>query len=137
VHTLVGDLNRLYAAEPALWEADIEPAGFEWIDANSAAENVVAFIRRASATQRQVVCVCNFSNATRTGYRLALPSGGSYRVILNTDAAVYGGSASVELGSIEAESAPLHLRAYSALIDLPPLSTIWLAVPAADEGAGA
>jgi 1,4-alpha-glucan branching enzyme len=65
-----------------------------------------------------------------------LPSGGNYRVILNTDAAVYDGSSSVELDSIEAESVPLHLRPYSALIDLPPLSTIWLAVPRADESAG-
>jgi 1,4-alpha-glucan branching enzyme len=57
-------------------------------------------------------------------------------VILNTDAAVYGGSGSVELDSIEAEAAPLHLRPYSALIDLPPLSTIWLAVPRTDDDAG-
>jgi 1,4-alpha-glucan branching enzyme len=136
VQTLLGDLNRLYHAEPALWEADVEPAGFEWIDANSAAENIVAFIRHAPASKRRIVCVCNFSNVTRAGYRLALPSAGSYRVILNTDAVVYDGSGSVELDSIEAEDAPLHLRPYSALIDLPPLSTIWLSVPRADESAG-
>jgi len=136
VQTLLGDLNRLYMEESALWEADIEPAGFEWIDANSAAENVVAFIRNAPAARRQIVCVCNFSNVTRTGYRLALPQAGSYRVILNTDAAVYDGSGSVELASIEAEAVPLHLRPYSALIDLPPLSAIWLVVPRAEESAG-
>jgi 1,4-alpha-glucan branching enzyme len=136
VQTLLGDLNRLYSGEPALWEADVEPAGFEWIDANGAAENVVAFIRRAPSANRQIVCVCNFSNAARSSYRLALPRPGNYRVILNTDAAVYGGSGSVELDSIEAEAAPLHLRPYSTFIDLPPLSTIWLAVPHADDDAG-
>ncbi|HZH90327.1 MAG TPA: 1,4-alpha-glucan branching protein GlgB [Pyrinomonadaceae bacterium] len=136
VQTLLGDLNRLYSGEPALWEADVEPTGFEWIEANGAAENVVAFIRRAPAANRQIVCVCNFSNAARSSYRLALPRAGNYRVILNTDAALYGGSGSVELDSIEAEAAPLHLRPYSALIDLPPLSTIWLAVPRADDDAG-
>ena len=135
IRTLLADLNRLYHAEPALWEADIEPAGFEWIDANNAAENIVAFIRHAPAAKRQIVCVCNFSNVTRTAYRLALPSKGNYRVILNTDAAVYDGRGYVELDFIEAEAAPLHLRPYSALIDLPPLSAIWLAVPRADESA--
>ncbi len=56
-------------------------------------------------------------------------------MILNTDAAIYDGSNSFELDSIEAEVVPLHLRPYSALIDLPPLSTIWLAVPHEDESA--
>jgi len=137
VQTLLRDLNRLYLAEPALWEADIEPAGFEWIDANGAAENIVAFIRRAPASNRQLICVCNFSNVPRAGYRLALPRMGSYRVILNTDAAIYDGSGAAALESIEAEAAPLHLRPCSARLDLPPLSTIWLEAPRVDEGEGA
>ena len=132
VQTLLRDLNKLYKDEPALWEADVTPAGFEWIDANSAAENIVAFLRNAPEAKRQIVCVCNFSASPRKGYRLALPSVGSYRVILNTDAAVYAGSDSVPLDSIEATADPLHLRPYSALIDLPPLATIWLEVPSAE-----
>jgi 1,4-alpha-glucan branching enzyme len=135
VQTLLSDLNRLYLDEPALWEADVTPAGFEWIDANSAAENIVAFLRNAPVAKRRIVCVCNFSARARPGYRLALPSAGSYRVILNTDAAVYDGSNSVQLDSIEATADPLHLRPYSAFIDLPPLSTVWLEVPRAEERA--
>jgi 1,4-alpha-glucan branching enzyme len=132
VQTLLRDLNRLYADEPALWEADIEPAGFEWIDANSAASNIIAFIRTAPAAKRQIVCVCNFSTTAKIGYQLALPTTGSYRVVLNTDAAVYDGNDSVELDWIEAIAVPLHLRPASALIDLPPLTTIWLEVPASE-----
>jgi 1,4-alpha-glucan branching enzyme len=132
VQTLLRDLNRLYADEPALWEADIEPAGFEWIDANSAAANIIAFIRTAPAALRQIVCVCNFSTTAKIGYQLALPTTGSYRVVLNTDAAVYDGNDSVELDWIEAIAVPLHLRPASALIDLPPLTTIWLEVPASE-----
>jgi 1,4-alpha-glucan branching enzyme len=130
VQTLMRDLNRLYAAEPALWEADVDPAGFEWIDANSAADNIIAFIRTAPTAGRQIVCVCNFSTTLKKAYRLALPQPGKYKVILNTDAAVYDGSGSIKLEWIEATAAqPLHLRPASALIDLPPLSTIWLEVP--------
>jgi 1,4-alpha-glucan branching enzyme len=136
VKTLISDLNHLYSEEPALWEADVSPAGFEWIDANSAAENIIAFIRNAPEARRQIVCVCNFSNDTRNGYRLALPSVGSYRVILNTDAARYDGSASVELDFLEATADPLHLRPASAEIDLPPLSTIWLQAPLVEDDAG-
>jgi len=131
VQKLLSDLNRLYAEQPALWEADVDPSGFEWIDANSAAENIIAFIRNAPMAGRQIVCVCNFSATLKRAYRLALPSTGNYQVILNTDAAVYDGSDTVQLDWIEAKAVPLHLRAYSALIDLPPLSTIWLEVPRA------
>ena len=38
-----------------------------------------------------------------------------------------------ELEAIEATADPLHLRPYSAFIDLPALSTIWLEVPQAEE----
>ena len=73
VQKLVRDLNRVYGPEPALWEADGEPAGFEWLDVDNAAENIVAFIRRSPQTGREIVCVCNFSAVPKKDYRLALP----------------------------------------------------------------
>ena len=45
VQTLVGDLNRFYRDEPALWEIDGEPAGFTWLELNDAPANVIAFAR--------------------------------------------------------------------------------------------
>ena len=56
LQSLVRDLNRLYRAEPALWEADIDPKGFEWIDANNADENIIAFMRIAPSSGRRIVC---------------------------------------------------------------------------------
>ena len=38
LQVLVRDLNRIYRDEPALWEADTDPAGFRWIDADDADE---------------------------------------------------------------------------------------------------
>ena len=46
VHSLVRDLNAAYTSSPALWSADNEPAGFQWIDANDAGRNVFSFVRR-------------------------------------------------------------------------------------------
>ena len=133
VQTLLRDLNKLYAEEPALWEADAEPAGFEWLDVNSAQENVVAFARRAPTARTGLVCVCNFAPVARR-HRLALPAAGTYRVLLNTDAARYGGGDANTFETLEAEARPWHAQAYSALIDLPPLATIWLEVPRAAVG---
>ena len=113
IQKLVQDLNRVYEPENALWEVDGEPAGFEWLDVDNAAENIVAFIRRSSQTAREIVCVCNFSAVPKKGYRLTLPPKTKYDAIINTNAETYGGSGdAVELAD--------------DLIDLPPLTTIWL-----------
>ncbi|HYE15875.1 MAG TPA: 1,4-alpha-glucan branching protein GlgB [Pyrinomonadaceae bacterium] len=129
---LVRDLNGLSAERPALHEWDVEPRGYEWMDVDNALENIVAFMRVASSGER-VVCVCNFSAAPRPGYRLGLPRAGTYRLILNTDAPIYGGADSLPTRALEAEGQPAHGRPFSASIDLPPLTTLWFLAPAEPE----
>ncbi len=74
VQNLIRDLNRIYRAEPALWEADHQPSGFQWIDANNTDENVIAFMRIAPSSGRKVICVCNFAPVVRAGYRVGVPA---------------------------------------------------------------
>ena len=113
VQRLVQDLNRVYGPENALWEADGEPAGFEWIDVDNALENIVAFIRRSPSTERELICVCNFSAVPKKAYRVNLLSKGEYDLIINTDAAIYGGYDSTVVNGSD--------------VDLPPLTTLWFA----------
>ena len=47
IQRFVQDLNRTYAAEPALHEIDFDYAGFQWIDCNDNENSVISFIRRA------------------------------------------------------------------------------------------
>jgi 1,4-alpha-glucan branching enzyme len=129
IQHLVRDLNRIYASENSLWDADGEPAGFQWIDANNAAENIASFIRRSPSTGRELVCVGNFSPVRRENHRLGLPRPGQYRLLLNTDAEVYGGSGVETANSFEAEENPFHGQSYSASITLPPLTTLWFEAP--------
>ncbi|MBA3440544.1 MAG: 1,4-alpha-glucan branching protein GlgB [Pyrinomonadaceae bacterium] len=133
LQNLMRDINRLYRAEPALWEMDSEPAGFQWIDANNGDESVFAFMRTAPSTKRQVVCVCNFTPVVRQGYRVGLPKQGKYREVLNTDASVYGGSNVGNGGSKTAEPVSWHGQPYSASLVLPPLATVWFEVPLNEE----
>jgi len=130
VRDLVGDLNRIYRGEPALWEVDFSPAGFRWIEANDALNNVVVFARLSKDGKRQVVCVANLAPTPREGYRVGLPFGGAWTELLNTDAARYGGSGVGNQGEVQAEQRPWHEQPCSAAITLPPLSVLWLA-PAA------
>jgi len=132
VRALVGDLNRLLTERPALYEADVEPRGFQWLDVDNALENVVAFLRLAPYTGDRLVCVCNFSAVARPGYRLPLPAAGTYRLVLNTDAPVYAGTDAPATASLAAEEQPLRGFPFSAALDLPPLTTLWFLAPPAE-----
>lgn len=126
VQNLIRDLNRVYGEENALWEVDGEPVGFEWLDVNNASQNIVAFLRRSAGTGRELICVGNFSAIPRPAYRLALPRVGEYEIILNTDSQDYAGSGDLSVTKLQSESILANSRQYSALMNLPPLSTIWL-----------
>ena len=129
VQSLVRDLNRVYRDTPALWERDFDGDGFRWLEANDAANNVLAFARWDSSGERPVVCVLNLSPVPRYDYRVGMPVCCEWREVLNTDAAFYGGSGVGNLGTVEAEAVPWHDQPFSASVTLPPLGGVWF-VPA-------
>jgi 1,4-alpha-glucan branching enzyme len=129
VQDLVRDLNRRYADTPPLWRRDADPGGFQWIDANDAANNTFSFLRwdhEGSA----LACVANFSGVPHEGYRLGLPRSGTWSEVLNTDASAYGGSGVGNLGAVEAVDEPWHGQPASTTLRVPPLGTLWLTGPA-------
>jgi len=128
--TLVRELNRIYRAEPALWEADHEPSGFQWIAPDNADDNVIAFMRIAPSSGRRLICVGNFSPVVRHGYRFGVPRAGYYREILNTDSAVFAGSNVGNAGGVNADAVPFHGMPYSVALTLPPLGVLWFEAPA-------
>jgi len=128
MQSLVRTLNWLMARHPALWEQDFDPAGFRWIDANDADQNVIAFLRSSADGSDHVACLANLSPVVRPGYRLGVPHGGVWEEILATDAPVFGGSDVVN-GSREAEPVPWHGFDWSVDVTLPPLGVLWLSPP--------
>ena len=125
VQSLIKDLNQLYRKHGALWEADNEASGFQWIEVDNASENVVAFRRIAPSSGKEIICVGNFSPVVREGHRLGLPRAGIYKQLLNTDHQKYCGGGFGVVKSIKAEKVPAHGLEYSAVITLPPLATMW------------
>ncbi|MCC7003443.1 MAG: 1,4-alpha-glucan branching protein GlgB [Gemmatimonadaceae bacterium] len=127
VQSLIGDLNRVYRAEGALHSRDNEPEGFRWIVVDDAAHSVFAWLRIGGEGMRPVVAVANFTPVPREGYRIGLPLAGRWREVLNTDAALYGGSNMGNAGAVHAVATPSHGLPCSAAVTVPPLGTIWLA----------
>jgi 1,4-alpha-glucan branching enzyme len=126
VLTLVRDLNALYKSHPALWAEDFDSAGFQWIDANDSGRNILSYVRRAPDGQ-QVTVVINFAGTPHEGYRLALPEGGDWLELLNTDAESYGGSGVGNLGRVRAEEIPWSGLDHSAQVRIPPLGAVFFA----------
>lgn len=121
----VKDLNRLYRDEPALFELDFDPAGFEWVDCTDALAGVISLLRKARSTEDVILVACNFTPVPRLAYRIGIPRGGYWREMLNSDAKDYNGSGLGNEGGLEAETVPVHGRPFSLNLTLPPLSAVY------------
>jgi 1,4-alpha-glucan branching enzyme len=126
VQSLVRDLNRLQAREPAFHEMDVSSHGFEWIDFRDDARSVIAFLRRGRDPEDFAVVIENWSAATHTDYRVGIPLPGRYRQLLNSDATRYGGGDRGVFRVLEASPEPAMRRPYSLVLTLPPLSILFL-----------
>ncbi len=126
LQALIRDLNRLHREKPALHARDCEPAGFQWIAVDDAANSVFAWLRWGPAESRPVAVISNFTPVPRHFYRIGLPYAGQWREILNTDAREYGGYGAGNQGAVIASSRPSHGFPASAEITVPALATIYL-----------
>jgi 1,4-alpha-glucan branching enzyme len=122
----VRDLNRLYAAEPSLFEVDFQWEGFQWVDFHDVDQSAVSFIRYAKDRRECVLVVANFTPVPRTGYRVGAPAPGFYREILNSDSEIYGGSNLGNAGGLPADELPWQGQPCSLLLTLPPLAVVYL-----------
>jgi 1,4-alpha-glucan branching enzyme len=122
----VRDINRIIRGEPALYELDFDPAGFEWIEPNDAEQSVFSYVRYAEDKNDLIVFVGNFTPVPRHGYRVGVPQPGYYEEILNSDSEHYGGSNVGNGGGFHTESIPWHRSECSLSLILPPMGCLIL-----------
>jgi 1,4-alpha-glucan branching enzyme len=126
VQAVVRDCNENYRGHPALHDRDCSEAGFQWIVGDDAGHSIFAWLRMAGDGASPVAVVTNFSDVAHRGYVIGLPQPGSWREILNTDSAFYGGSNVGNAGRVIARPKSSHGFSCSAEIVVPPLATLWL-----------
>ncbi|MBX2881684.1 MAG: 1,4-alpha-glucan branching protein GlgB [Granulosicoccus sp.] len=135
VQQLIRDLNSLYRKHPALYETDCDGRGFEWIDCEDVGQSVISFYRYSLNRQRSCVMVANLTPVVRHNYQIGVDQVGSYRQLINTDQAHYGGSTDVAtLQVYMAHEGQIHQRAASLTLNLPPLAVMILEHTGLDEG---
>jgi len=125
VQQWVKALNESYSNVPALHELDHEADGFEWVDASDTAASVISFLRK-DAEAGLVLFAGNFTPMARAGYRIGVPSGGTWEVLLNSDGPGFWGTGVGSSGAVKAEEIPMHGRPYSLELDLPPLGCLFV-----------
>jgi 1,4-alpha-glucan branching enzyme len=121
----VEDLNCLYRREPALYELDCDPAGFEWVDCNDSDSSIVSLIRKSRSASDIILVVANFTPVSRLSYRVGVPRGGWWQELLNSDGKEYGGSGLGNAGGLMAAATPIHNRSHSLDVIVPPLATVF------------
>jgi 1,4-alpha-glucan branching enzyme len=126
VQKLVDDLNRIYQAEPALYEGDCLDFGFKWIDANDTIQSVITFVRQGRREEDVLLIALNFTPVPRYNYRVGAPFQGVWRERLNSDSRIYGGSGQGNLGGVEASPLPLGTWPATLMLTLPPLGAVLL-----------
>ena len=118
------DINRLYKAEPALWESDYDFEGFFWVDCTDSENSILSFVRQNKDLTSRLLIVMNLTPVARTDYRLGLPQGGFWREVLNSDSEIYGGGNIGNLGGVQAVEQRMHNHGFSASFTLPALSIL-------------
>lgn len=131
-HTYLKALLLFYRQQPALYELDDCPEGFEWINNISADETVVVFLRKAADGQCLLI-VCNFANVLREQYKIGVPAAGKYKELLNSDDMKFGGGGFVNPRVKQAKQEECDGREHSVKIRLAPLSiSIFSCIPETD-----
>jgi 1,4-alpha-glucan branching enzyme len=129
VRDVIITLNEVAAAWPAIWRRDLDPAGFQWLEADDAQNSVYSFVRWDDNGAAAVACVANLTPVPRPAYRVGLPWAGQWQVLLDTDRPAFGGSGyrgnASDIVSPDQDQ-PWHGQGHSVVVDLAPLSVLWL-----------
>jgi 1,4-alpha-glucan branching enzyme len=124
LQTLARELNRLYRANPALYQVDFHYSGFEWMDFHDWENSTISFLRRAEDPEDFLLICCNFTPVARASYAIGVPAEGFYEEILNTDSELFGGSNLGNGGLVSSRPVPMHNRPHSIAVTMPPLAVV-------------
>ena len=112
-------LLHLYKKTPALYDADQDPCGFEWINADDADRSIFSFVRHSKDGKSNLLFVINFTPVARPDYRVGVPKRKQYRLVLDGDAAEFGGNTTERPVVYKAVKSEFDGREYSFAYDLP------------------
>ncbi|AEM71435.1 1,4-alpha-glucan-branching enzyme [Allomuricauda ruestringensis DSM 13258] len=123
VQEVIKDLNKMYKGQPALYEKQFKPEGFQWIEYNDQENTVISYIRKGADPKDDLIIVCNFTPVPRENYRLGIPKISTLKLLFNSDDKKYSGSG---MGKKTVKPSKTAWNGYeqSVLMNLPPLGVV-------------
>ena len=125
------ELNKFYKEHPQLWINDYKIwEGFEWIDATDTKNNVFIYARKSPKPEENDIYVAlNMVPQPLEEYKIPVYEAGTYRIVMNTDDMVHGGSGyptgTDAKGCVVASDEPYNGKPYHITVNLPPLAGIY------------
>jgi 1,4-alpha-glucan branching enzyme len=91
----VRDLCLLLRNEPALYERQFEPTGFEWTNLEHRSESVIVYKRKAKNPEDDVLIVLNMTPVVRRNWKIRVHGKPKWVEIFNSDDKKYWGTGDV------------------------------------------
>ena len=122
----VRQLNTIYRREPALFEKQFEPGGFEWIDLNHRSESVMVYSRIGKKTSDRMIIVMNVTPIVRNDWEIYVYGKKKWKEVFNSNDAAYWGTGNVFNPEIKSTLVDKATNCYRITLNLPPLAAIIL-----------
>jgi len=123
IQEAIKDLNKMYKSNPALYQKQFKPDGFQWIEYNDQENTVISFIRKGNDPKDDLIVVCNFTPMPRENYRLGVPKNSTLKLRFNSDDKKYSGSG-VGKKTVKPSKTSWNGHEQSVLLNLPPLGVV-------------
>ncbi len=126
LYKYVKTLNRLYKENKALWELEQSWEGFRWINEADNENSVVSYIRSGKKPEDILVVAANFTAIDRGTYKLGVPYGGEYEVVLHSNSTEFGGDRKINKMTYIAKKEPFSDMDYTITLPIDGNSAIVL-----------
>jgi 1,4-alpha-glucan branching enzyme len=122
----VQKLNELYRSEPALYENQFEPGGFEWVDLNHRSDSVLVYKRKGKKEKNDVLVILNVTPVVRNDWEIHVHGKGKWTEIFNSNSKEFWGTGDVFNPSIQSELVDKPTKCYKIKVHLPALGAVVL-----------
>jgi len=122
----VQKLNELYTSEPALYEKQFEPGGFEWGDLTKGSEAVISYKRIGRNRKDDILVILNMTTQVRHNWEMYVHDKGDWKEIFNSNNKEFWGTGDVFNPDIKVELVDEPTKAYKLTLNLPALGALVL-----------
>lgn len=122
----VRDLNLLLRSEPALYENQFNPEGFEWVDLDHRPESVIVYRRKGKNPADDLLIILNMTPVVRQDWEIYVRNKEFTRELYNSDRSSYWGTGQVFNPQLRSELVDKQHKLHRIKLNLPALSALIL-----------